>query len=323
MLNESNIIHYLQQQFPSPEGIGDDAAVFPLSDTESYVITKDLLVEDVHFRRRYYDAESLAHKALHVNLSDLAAMGAGASYALLGIAIPKDTETYTDSFLERFAEACQAYDVALIGGDTVASPGPLSISVTLIGKILTTNLKFRHRARPGDIICIAGNLGYSYIGFKALEKNIEGLDEFKGAFLKPTALLKEGIWFGAQPGIGAMMDISDGFYVDLTRLCQASHVKGEVDLDALPTNQDFNSACQELHLDPLQAQLSGGEDYGLLVTVHPDEYANIEAQFTKQFGYALQKIGTVKTGSDGVIWMKKGQQVELDLKPFCHFGELE
>ncbi len=102
-MNEDKVIHFLQQQFLIPNGIGDDAAIF----AEDYVISKDLLVEDIHFRRDYVDSQSLGCKALQVNLSDIAAMGAKALYVMLGIAIPKNCNEYIDGFLSHFAKECK------------------------------------------------------------------------------------------------------------------------------------------------------------------------------------------------------------------------
>ena len=127
-MTEDKVINFLQQEFLSLDGIGDDAAIF----AENYVISKDLLIEDVHFRRKYVDSKSLAYKALHVNLSDIAAMGASATYVMLGIAIPKNCDQYIDDFLRAFAQECKINDVVLIGGDTTASPDKLFISITII-----------------------------------------------------------------------------------------------------------------------------------------------------------------------------------------------
>lgn len=319
-MNESHIIQFLQSSFPEPNGIGDDAAVFPLSDTESYVITKDLLIENIHFRRRYFDAKSLAHKALHVNLSDISAMGAKPRYALLGISIPKYEDTYLNDFLKHFSKLCKEHCVTLIGGDTTASSDGFFISVTLIGVAKKEYLKFRRGAQMGDIVCVAGKLGYAHLGLQALENNIQGLSSFKEASLKPNALLAEGQFLGKQPAVNSMMDLSDGLYVDLSKLCEASSVSAEVTLDSFNYTPDFLEACTLLKLEPSEVALSGGEDYGLLVSIQEDKFPEISKKFQEHFHYPLNVVGKIIPKSKLLIlFSKNGQPVTPSLKPFAHF----
>ena len=314
MLSESSIINFLHNQFP--EKIGDDAAILPFSETESYVITKDLLVEDVHFRLKYQDAASLAHKALHVNLSDIAAMGAIPKYVLLGISIPQQDDHYIHQFLQSFSEQCKAANVLLIGGDTTKSPDKLFISVTAIGIALNTHIKLRSTAKPGDLICISGNIGHAHIGFTTLEGNKDGFDSFKSSFLKPKACLQEALSLGSQPSVTAMMDLSDGLYIDLQRLSEASKVAATINLDALEPSQAFQSACKQLALDSLTTQLTGGEDYSLLFTLKPENHHSVISQFK----FPVKVIGQMMEGT-GVQFIQNGQPHLLNLKPFTHFGE--
>jgi thiamine-monophosphate kinase len=325
MLNESDIIDFLQTRFPALEGIGDDAAILSLSDTESYVITKDLLIEDIHFCRKYCNAESLAHKALHVNLSDIAAMGAEPKYILLGISIPNDLEGFFNDFLKSFAEACEIGKVHLIGGDTTKSLDKLFISVTVIGLVKKTHIKLRKSARKSDIICVAGNLGDAHVGFQALEHNMQGqgLKKFKDSFLQPNSRIREGLWFGERSEVSAMMDISDGLFIDLKKMCRASKVAAEINLDNFEPSQEFKAACHALNLDQTIVQLTGGEDYGLLVSVNAESYQKMKADFSSTFGYALHPIGRIISGIAGEIsFTQKGLPINIILQPFSHFGEL-
>ncbi len=319
MLSEAHIITYLKTEFP--EQIGDDAAIFPLSETESYVITKDLLVEDNHFNLDYFDAESLAHKALHVNLSDIAAMGATPRFILLGLAIPPSYANQLPDFLREFTSKCQHASVLLIGGDTTRSSDKLLISVTVIGTANTAHLKYRHNACLNDQIYLVGHLGHAHLGLQALETQKKGFNPFKQCCLKPTALLNEGTWLGQQSGVHAMMDCSDGLFIDLKRLCETSRVAAEINCDGFHPTPAFANACQKLKLDPLTTQLTGGEDYGLIITLDATSSASIVAAFSSTFGYSLTPIGHIKQGC-GVSFIKHGQTELLTLKPFSHFGEL-
>lgn len=318
MLNESNIINHLKKAFP--EYIGDDAAVLPSYFNENYVITKDLLIEDVHFRSQYFDATSLAHKALHVNLSDLAAMGAHPKFVLCGISIPLSHEKYAQDFLEQFTAICKKSEVILIGGDTTRSPDKLFISITAIGFASNKNLKYRNTAKPGDLICIAGKLGEAHIGFVACERGLNGFEHYKNSFLRPQAKNVEGCWLAIQSGVHSMMDISDGLVVDLKRLCEASNLQANIRLEQIKFSENFIEYCQLVDLDPMEVSLAGGEDYSLLFTLEPDSLENVAFSFKERFGYDIKCIGHLSIGA-GVQLTENGLSKKLTLHPFSHFGE--
>jgi thiamine-monophosphate kinase len=326
MPNEADIIRTLQKSFAcqSPEvfGIGDDAAVLPLNDTDAYVVSMDVLVENLHFRLNYGDAANLVHKSLHVNLSDIAAMGAAPLFVLLGIALPPHlTDAWIEQFLASFAGACKQQNVQLVGGDTVASERDLFISVTVIGRTPKAQLKFRRGAKPGDAVCVAGALGEARAGLAALEKNAAGLEAVKAKSLAPNALIAEGIWLSAQKSVTAMMDVSDGLYVDLGRLLQASQVGAELELELLQVSAQLKEACVQLNLDARECMLAGGEDYALLFTLDPGDYGRIAQEFEKKFGYPLVKIGAI-TAKDGLELREGGKPVPFTYRSFSHFGEL-
>jgi thiamine-monophosphate kinase len=322
MLTEAHIIEAFKKHFPITGGIGDDAAILPLSETESYVITKDILIEDVHFRTTYFDAKHLAHKALEVNLSDIAAMGAQPKYILLGFSIPPAYEKYISSFNEHFTQACKDRKVQLIGGDTTHSPAKLFISVTAIGIAQNSQLKFRDKARKNNIICVAGNLGHAHLGLVACEKNLCDVKDFKPAFLSPQAKLAEGLWLAGQSSVTAMMDISDGLFIDLQKLCRASQLSAKIEVSNLINTPEFYSTCSWLELSSIEVQLTGGEDYGLLVTVEAGNYETIAENFRAEFGYLLKPVGIMLDEPRVQVHLvEQGLPITLDLKPFSHFGE--
>lgn len=316
MINEASIINYLKAQFP--QQIGDDAAVLAPQSTKQCVITQDVLVEDVHFRCRYQSAESLAHKALHVNLSDLAAMGATPAYILLGLSAPTHDADYINDFIKAFSQACHDAHVTLIGGDTTRSMTQLFLSITAMGYAETTHLKYRHTAKPTDLICVIGELGAAHLGFSALEHNAQGFDYYKHLFLNPNARTEEGLWLGSQPGVTAMMDLSDGLFTDLEKLANASQSLATLNLDTLAYTPTFEAACHALKQNPIETQLIGGEDYGLLFTVNAHEYKKIASSFKARFKYSLQKVGTISEGQ-GVKLIQNGLPIHLNLTPFSHF----
>jgi thiamine-monophosphate kinase len=319
MPDETALIASLKEAFP--QYIGDDAAVIKKNDHQSTVLSKDLLVEDIHFRTAYVSPEDLAHKALHVNLSDLAAMGARPQFVLLGISIPIISAAFAHQFLDSFASACKQADVILIGGDTTRSPDKLLISVTAIGQARTAQVKYRHGAKPDDFICVAGESGHAHIGLLAFEQALTGFDPFKKDYLRPTAKIAEGLWLAKQSAVHTMMDISDGLLIDLKRLCSASQVAATIQLDQLPISTSFTAACKQLNKDPIEIALIGGEDYGLLCTIDPLNYQLYATQFDTTFGYPLKHIGTITTGH-GVRLMQHTEEINVHYKSFSHFGEL-
>lgn len=320
MLNEATIIKTLARE--SDGFIGDDAAVLPLPDGFRYVLTNDVLVEDIHFRTRYFSPKDLAHKALHVNLSDLAAMGASPKYILCGISIPISKGDYAEAFLHHLLQACKDVGVRLIGGDTTRSPDKLYISITAVGAILKRCIKFRSTACEGDIICVAGDLGWAHLGLRAFEQSVSMPKIYQNACLLPQAKIQEGIWLGKQPYVTSMMDVSDGLYIDLRRLCEASSVGAVIHLERFGLDEQFIRSCQSLELEPIEVILTGGEDYNLLFTVQPKYFEQLALNFEDSFKYPIKVIGHILADSR-VIFRQNNEimNLNLNLKSFTHFGE--
>jgi thiamine-monophosphate kinase len=316
-LNEFNIIDRIANQFPRQTknylGIGDDAAAIFQPPNVPFLITQDLLIEDVHFRLSYFTPEALAHKTLQVNLSDIAAMGGRSQYALLGLSIPDHLSSdWLARFLNHLTKLCQTHKVIIIGGDTTKSPDKFYISLTLIG-IADGNIKLRSQAQVGDIICVTGNLGDAYAGLLALEQNIMGLDVLKNKLLMPNAKITEGIVLGKAAGVTAMLDISDGLYIDLENLCRASSVGACIDTEMLPVSSELVENIHQItDLSPLQMAIHGGEDYELLCTIDADVFSTIQAQCQ------LYPIGYI-TADKSICYLQNGQKIDPQIIPYSHF----
>lgn len=310
MIQEDKLIAALQ---PSSAGfIGDDAAVLPVGMAKHPVVTKDLLVEDIHFRVNYFTPQDLAHKALHVNLSDVAAMGATPSYILCGIALPDHLHDYGERFFDSLVCACQKAGVTLIGGDTTASPDRLLISVTAIGFAPSLHLRYRHGAKDGDMVCVIGDLGCAHVGFVGLEQSQGVSPPYTQRFLRPEAKVEEGIWLGKQPLVTSMMDMSDGLYIDLQRLASSAQKHAVLDMDLLSA-----------HLMPevsLSIAIEGGEDYGLLVTMPQKIWKTYNHAFMGRFGYGMKHIGYITQG-EGISFRKGKKTIQWVPRHFTHFGE--
>ncbi len=320
MLNESHIIQKLKNNFP--DYIGDDAAVLPLFNNKSQLITKDLLIENRHFKTHYVDAAALAHKALHVNLSDIAAMGGKPLYILCGIAIPERLAEYATQFLDELASACKKANVILIGGDTTAANDTLCISITAIGEAQNHHIKYRTQAKPTQKLCHIGNIGFAHLGLTAFERNLPALNTFKHALLYPQAFCKAGAWLAQHADITSMIDVSDGLFIDLSRLCKASNVGAKLFCHELPCDDLLINACNTLQLDPLITQLTGGEDYGLLFTVNEKALPVLSNTFLKQFHQPIHCIGEITIETNITLYDHENI-ITPTLTPFTHFGETE
>lgn len=307
--SEYEIVKKLYNAFP--EFIGNDTATLPQIPSEhQYVISKDLLIEDVHFRTSYFSPQDLAHKALQVNLSDLAASGAQPSYILCGIGIPVRLRSYAQEFLTFLTALCKQIGIILMGGDTTRSQNHLFISITVIGHARSDRIKSRKNAALGDIICVVGELGFAHLGFLGLEKSIPTEARYLESFLRPKAKIQEGQWLAKQRGVSSMMDISDGLYADLKQLCTMSIQGATLDIDLLRSHLVSDVSTE--------IALTGGEDYGLLVTISPRWFVNLFRDFRIQFGYNLKAIGHI-SHSKGVVIKRLATRVEINTTPFSHF----
>ncbi len=293
------------------EGIGDDCAVLPVGGDEALVFTADLLIEDVHFLRRAASPEELARKALHVNLSDVAAMGAHPVATLLSLALPADTvrSDWAERFARGYAEASAEAGVNLIGGDTTASPSGVSINVTAIGRAPFASLKRRDAARPGDVVLAAGELGASAAGLRDL---LAGRYDTPLACLhkRPEAQVAEGEWLGRRGEVHAMMDLSDGLASDLVHILERSGVGAEIDVERVPVAAGAD----------LEAALCGGEDYKLLLTACGEGAETLRRDFEAYFRRPLYPVGRIVASADPLVrWLRCGRPFAADWHGFRHY----
>lgn len=261
---------YFQNLPEGYTGIGDDCAVIPGNANEEFTISTDMLVEDVHFIRKEIGGYHLGHKALAVNLSDLAASGSLPCGAFLSLSIPQDIDLeFMDDFMKGFSKISTIYGCPLLGGDTTGSRNGLTINVTVIGRCPKGKHKGRDKSIPGDLICVSGPLGDSgaglhYILHPELERNDGALELIKRHHTpKPRILLGETL--GRLPQVHSMMDISDGVASDIRHILKRSNVSAIIETDKLPI-----SPLLEKSFNPAQARefaLCGGEDYELLFTI--------------------------------------------------------
>lgn len=276
-------------------GIGDDAAVIAPS-KERLLLTSDMMVEGVHFDLSYTTPFQLGYRVVSVNVSDIYAMAGIPEYLILDLAMGRDTDTgFVDSFLKGIKSALRRYNVVLVGGDLSSSKGGIVVAATIIGRAKKPIL--RSGARPGDRVYVTGSLGDSACGLEILRRLKMTIPfEDREMLIKRIADIKDRLnemglkWEIARPLIKrhlmngprgltssfkinkvatAMMDISDGLFIDLVRLCDESKAGAKIYLNRIPLSSYLIRACSVMGLDPYRLATTGGEDYELLFTA-PD-----------------------------------------------------
>ncbi|WP_142846887.1 thiamine-phosphate kinase [Telmatospirillum sp. J64-1] len=308
---------------PGALGLKDDAALLSVPPGRQLVVTSDAVVAGVHFLPDD-PADLVARKVLRTNLSDLAAMGASPVGLMLAAAFPRDTgEDWLRLFASGLAADVAEFAVPLIGGDTVSTPGPLTLTVTALGTVGQGCELRRSRAQLGDTIWVSGSLGDSALGLKVLQGQVRGLAADHAAFLADRYRLpRPRLALGAcLHGLAtAAMDISDGLCADLAHICRASGVKAEIHAERLPLSPAARAAL-ELTREGLAPVLSGGDDYELLFTAPAGQDAAVAA-LADRTGVELTAIGRV-TGQDGdepvVVYGGDGVKLFLGRAGWRHF----
>lgn len=304
-------------------GIGDDAAAWRPTPGVPCVVTTDTLVEGVHFRLDWTDWRSLGHKALAVNLSDCAAMGAGPTLATVSLALTGD-EWVADlrAMYEGMGSLAATHRVAVAGGDVVRSPQALVITVTVVGECRDGPPLRRDGARPGDLIAVSGTLGAAAAGFRLLagdarRRQAATADLLVAAHLRPQPRVALGQVLAAR-GASAAMDLSDGLSGDLPKLLAASGVDGRIELARLPV-----AAAVRAHFpdDWLELALHGGEDYELLFTL-PPERLDLIRDAANEVDATVTVIGRVETGDGALVAVAPdGSESVVTPAAFDHFGD--
>ncbi len=310
------------------KGIGDDAAVIRQNAGRDMVLTADLLVEDVDFRRAWMEPRSLGHKALAVSLSDIAAMGARPRWAILSIGIPQkiwDTD-FVEEFYEGFFALAGEHQVTLIGGDVSRAPQSIVIDSIVAGETKRNRAILRSGARAGDHIFVTGSLGGAAAGLKLLERGARPTERKSRSHkasavaallqrhLRPEPRMAWGALLGEERLASAMIDLSDGLSSDLAHLCEASRVGAQIDAARIPVDRCLMQLPGN-DLDPLSLALSGGEDFELLFTVRP---RNLKRLPTMLEGVPITYIGDVTNERD-IKLIKDSQISSLTPSGFKHF----
>jgi thiamine-monophosphate kinase len=308
-------------------GPGDDAAVIEPERGALEVLTTDAQVEGIHFDLRFVPPDAIGHRALAVNLSDLAAMGAAPRAALLSLLLPDTLEVATiDGMLDGLLGLAVQHRVALIGGNITRSPGPFVIDVTVTGTAKPRRVLTRAGARPGDEVYVTGTIGDAVVGLRSLraphepQRAAEAGPEVRlceQRYLRPEPRIRAGTLLGRNRAASACIDLSDGLADGVRQIAEASGVGIVVDGASVPISEEARGWYALRGQDPVEASLAGGDDYELLFTVHPSHRGRLRAAQKEIGRLPITRIGVVTKEQRLIV---RGPDGDRDLPPgFEHF----
>ena len=295
-------------------GPGDDAAVIAAERGALAVLTTDAQVEGVHFDQRFVPADALGHRALAVNISDLAAMGAKPRAALLSLMLPDALDVaVVDGMLDGLTALAARHGVTLIGGNISRSPGPLVVDVTAVGSVRPRRVLRRAGARPGDGVYVTGSIGDALVGLQSLRRRADlkvrpyRADEpadpsveadlqvgpCEQRYLYPEPRTRMGMLLGRNRAATACMDLSDGLADAVRQVAAASNVGITIDADALPIADAVRRWHVDHNADPAAMALQGGDDYELLFTARPSHAGRLRDVKAHAGNLPITRIGEV------------------------------
>lgn len=338
-VGEFGLIAHMRDTLGPPEddsvvsGIADDAAVYRVDGDRVHLLTTDTLTEGIHFDRSFMPMEHLGFKALSVNVSDIVAMNADPRYAVVSIGISQQVSVeMVQGIYEGVEEACGAYDVTVVGGDTTSNHA-LSLSVCVVGEADEGTVVYRSGAEVGDKLCVTGDLGASYAGLKVLVRNRQrlqdegedfqpNLDPFSYVIrrhLAPPAQLKTvRDWSDAGVQPHALIDVSDGLASEVHHICEASDVGAQLYEPALPIDPETRNTATDFGEDVSVYALFGGEDYELAFSIPEEDLEALDPQ-------SFSVIGDVEPIDDPehpvLLQRSDGENVPLQPGGFDHFDD--
>ena len=327
-IGERGLIQRIRGRFPAPAGalqvgIGDDAAVTAGVRGEFDVLTTDALVEGVHFDLRFSSFADVGYKALAVNVSDIAAMGATPRLALLSLILPdRLTVADVDGLLDGFSRMADEAGVVLAGGNITRTPGPLTIDVTAVGHVRRRRVLTRGGGKIGDLLYVTGAVGAAAAGLGMLRVPAEAPEDADAAALierhrRPVPRLRVGALLGRTRSATACMDLSDGLADAVSQLAQASGTGAVIDAEALPVPAAARRWFESQGDDPVRAALTGGDDYELLFSVSPRAGSRLRTVIRQARGVPVTRIGEL-TASPAIL-VKRDAATEPMPAGFTHF----
>jgi thiamine-monophosphate kinase len=308
---------------PGAFALDDDAAVLKAQGAD-IVVTTDAIVEGVHFLPGD-PPETIARKALRVNLSDLAAKGASPAGFVLTLALRAADDAWLKPFAAALGEDAKSYACPLLGGDTVSTPGPLTISVTAFGRVPADKMVHRSGAQRGDRVVVTGTIGDAALGLDilkggavaaALASDEAARQMLVGRYRVPQP--RNALAKAVRDHAGAAMDVSDGLAGDLAKLCLASSVTAVIDVQSIPVSSAA-SALLARKVIGIEALVAGGDDYEILCAI-PGDCMDAFTQAARQAGVAITAIGGIIAGTSPPSFLDaQGRELALERLSYSHF----
>lgn len=314
-MSEFNLIrrHFTRATPNALLGVGDDAALLPVTAGQMLAVSTDMLVSGTHF---FPDADPylLGHKTLAVNLSDLAAMGARPRWATLALSLPQQDASWLEQFSAGFFALAEQHGVELIGGDTTR--GPLNLCVTIMGEVPPAAALRRDGAQAGDDIWVSGRLGEAALALAHLQGHLalEAADFADCATRLHQPQPRVALGLALRGVASSAIDISDGLLADLGHILECSSVAAELQFAAIP--QRRLTLCGSL---PERSVLAGGDDYELCFTAAPGRRADI-AELAVRLDVPLARIGQLVPGRGCVVRDGQGNQMKMETTGYDHFA---
>jgi thiamine-monophosphate kinase len=331
-IGERGIIERIRRRLPAPPrdlviGIGDDAAVAAVERGALVVLTTDALVEGIHFDRRFSSPADIGSKALAVNVSDVAAMGAVPWLALLSLVLPPAIPLCdVDGLIDGLLEMAASTHVALAGGNITRSPGPLIVDVTVSGWVKPRQVLTRSGARPGDDLYVSGTIGAAAAGLAWLRTHSTlgsetpddpALAECVARHRRPEPRARLGALLGRTRAASACMDLSDGLADAVRQIAESSGTGARLDSALLPVHPGAAGWFVGLGQDPVEASLSGGDDYELLFAVPRKSRGRLRLVGQQARGLLLTRIGELTSAAELIV-VRDGRPEPLPAG-FVHF----
>jgi thiamine-monophosphate kinase len=321
-LGERALLARIQARLPRPGtdvivGVGDDAAVVKSAKNAQIVLTADALIEGIHFDRALSTAADIGHKALAVNLSDLAAMGATPAWALLSLALPGGTLVEdVEALVDGLVALATAENTALVGGNLARSPGPMAVDVTAVGTVHPRRVLMRDGGRAGDELYVSGVIGGGVAGLEML-RTLGGHPQHSSEVAcmtrhrRPIPRVRLGRAVAQARAARAAMDLSDGLADAVRQVAEASGCGAEIDGSALPVDPGARRWWEKRGDDPVARALAGGDDYELLFAVPPKWRGRLRHARRHAAEPPLTRIGVLTGTREEYVVVREGRREPL------------
>lgn len=287
-------------------GIGDDAAVIK-TEKGLQVLTTDCLVEGDHFRREWFTPEQIGMKAIEINVSDIAAMGAIPKYVLVELALPEDLDVeFVEELYKGMWKVCDKYNIEIIGGNMTHCEN-IVISITLTGEVDKNNICLRRGAKPGDFIFVSGHLGNGRAGLRLFQEDLKGFEQVRKSYLEPKAQLETALKIATYAN--SMIDVSDGLAPEIKHICDESNCGAVIYKDKIPIKDEVRNVARMLNEDEYDYALFGGEDFELVFTVSKEKLDKVNGLLVGE----IIKNREIKLSSNG-------KEKEITESGYDHFS---